>query len=55
MALFKFTAAMLKGEPIDVYNSDQMLRDFTFIDDIVEGVIRVLDNCDTEPGFRSTG
>jgi len=52
MALFKFTAAMLKGEPIDVYNSGQMVRDFTFIDDIVEGVIRVLDNIATpNPDF----
>ena len=52
MALFKFTAAMLKGEPIDVYNSGQMVRDFTFIDDIVEGVIRVLDKVATpNPDF----
>jgi UDP-glucuronate 4-epimerase len=52
MALFKFTAAMLNGEPIDVYNSGQMVRDFTFIDDIVEGVIRVLDKVATpNPDF----
>jgi UDP-glucuronate 4-epimerase len=52
MALFKFTAAMLTGEPIDVYNSGQMVRDFTFIDDIVEGVIRVLDKVATpNPDF----
>ena len=52
MALFKFTAAMLKGEPIDVYNNGQMVRDFTFIDDIVEGVIRVLDKVATpNPDF----
>ncbi|MEC8269896.1 MAG: NAD-dependent epimerase [Pseudomonadota bacterium] len=52
MALFKFTAAMLKGEPIDVYNNGQMVRDFTFIDDIVEGVIRVLDKIATpNPDF----
>ena len=52
MALFKFTAAMLKGEPIDVYNNGQMVRDFTFIDDIVEGVIRVLDKIATpNPAF----
>ena len=43
MALFKFTRAMLAGEPIDVYGQGQMVRDFTYIDDIAEGVLRVLD------------
>lgn len=43
MALFKFTKAMLAGEPIEVFNFGQHRRDFTYIDDIVEGVIRVLD------------
>jgi UDP-glucuronate 4-epimerase len=43
MALFLFTKAILAGKPIDVFNNGQMVRDFTFIDDIVEGVIRVLD------------
>ena len=43
MALFLFANAMLKGNPIDVFNVGNMVRDFTFIDDIVEGVIRVLD------------
>ena len=43
MALFKFTKAMLAGEPIDVYNYGKHRRDFTYIDDIVEGVVRVLD------------
>ncbi len=43
MALFKFTRAILAGEPIDVYNHGQMRRDFTYIDDIVEGVVRVAD------------
>ena len=42
MALFLFADAMLKGEPIDVFNDGKMTRDFTFIDDIVEGVMRVL-------------
>ena len=52
MALFKFTNAMRKGDPIDVYNSGQMVRDFTYIDDIVEGVIRVLDKIATpNPNF----
>ena len=43
MALFKFTKAILAGEPIDVYNHGDMERDFTYIDDIVEGVVRLLD------------
>jgi UDP-glucuronate 4-epimerase len=43
MALFKFTKGILAGEPIQVFNRGQMIRDFTYIDDIVEGVVRVLD------------
>lgn len=43
MAAFRFTRAILAGEPIEIYNHGQMLRDFTYIDDVVEGVIRVLD------------
>ena len=43
MALFKFTKAMLADEPIDVYNYGKHRRDFTYIDDIVEGVVRVID------------
>lgn len=43
MALFLFTKAILDGRPIDVFNSGNMVRDFTYIDDIVEGVIRVSD------------
>ena len=42
MALFKFTRAMLAGEPIDVYGEGRPVRDFTYIGDIVEGVLRVL-------------
>ena len=42
-ALFKFTRAMLAGKPIDVYNEGQLSRDFTYIDDIVEGIIRIAD------------
>ncbi|MGI2216928.1 NAD-dependent epimerase [Shewanella baltica] len=41
MALFKFTKAILSGEVIDVYNHGDLSRDFTYIDDIVEGIIRV--------------
>ncbi|PIS19618.1 MAG: capsular biosynthesis protein CpsI [Zetaproteobacteria bacterium CG_4_10_14_0_2_um_filter_55_20] len=43
MALFLFTKAILEGKPIDVFNHGKMKRDFTYIDDIVEGVIRTLD------------
>ena len=43
MALFKFTKAILEGQPIDVYNFGDMLRDFTYIDDIAEAVVRLSD------------
>jgi UDP-glucuronate 4-epimerase len=43
MALFLFTRAILEGKPIDVFNYGKMQRDFTYIDDIIEGVVRVLD------------
>ncbi len=43
MALFLFTRAMIEGKPIQVFNQGRMQRDFTYIDDIVEGVLRVLD------------
>lgn len=43
MALFLFTEAILKGEPIKVFNNGNMQRDFTYIDDIVEGIVRVTD------------
>ena len=52
MALFLFTRAILEGRPIDVFNHGQMQRDFTYVDDIVEGVVRVLDKPATpEPAF----
>jgi UDP-glucuronate 4-epimerase len=58
MALFKFTRAILAGEPIDVFNYGKHRRDFTYIDDIVEGVIRVLDRSPepnpTGPATRPT-
>lgn len=44
MAYFSFTQKILKGEAIDVFNHGQMERDFTYIDDIVEGIVRVMDN-----------
>ena len=43
MALFKFTRAILEGEPIDVYNHGDMRRDFTYVDDLVEGIRRLID------------
>ena len=43
MALFLFTRAILEDRPINVFNNGKMKRDFTYIDDIVEGVVRVLD------------
>lgn len=44
MAYFSFTKAILSGQPIDVFNYGKMKRDFTYIDDIIEGVVRVIDN-----------
>jgi UDP-glucuronate 4-epimerase len=43
MALFKFTKGIIAGEPIPVFNRGKMVRDFTYVDDIVEGVVRVID------------
>ena len=52
MALFLFTKAILEGRPIDVFNHGNMQRDFTYVDDIVEGVIRVLDrNAAANPAY----
>jgi UDP-glucuronate 4-epimerase len=44
MAVFKFTKAIMNGEPIEVYNEGKMQRDLTYIDDIVEGIMRVMDH-----------
>jgi UDP-glucuronate 4-epimerase len=43
MALFKFVEAILKGEPIDIYGEGRMSRDFTYVDDLVEGIVRLID------------
>jgi UDP-glucuronate 4-epimerase len=52
MALFLFTRAMLAGEPIQVFNEGRMVRDFTYIDDIIESLLRVLDKPATpDPQF----
>lgn len=42
MALFKFTRAILAGQPIEVYNQGEMLRDFTYVDDLIEGILRLI-------------
>jgi UDP-glucuronate 4-epimerase len=47
MAYFSFTKAILAGEPIKVFNYGQMRRDFTYIDDVIEGVVRVIDHVPT--------
>jgi len=47
MALFIFTKAILEGKQIDIYNNGEMYRDFTYIDDIVEGIKRVIENIPT--------
>jgi UDP-glucuronate 4-epimerase len=54
MALFLFTKAILEGRPIDVFNHGKMQRDFTYIDDIVEGILRVLDRpAQPDPKFNA--
>ena len=54
MALFLFTKAILEGRPIDVFNHGRMQRDFTYVDDIVEGVVRVADRtAEPNPAFVS--
>lgn len=54
MALFLFTKAIIEGKSIDVFNNGQMRRDFTYIDDIVEGIIRVINN-PAKPNDEWTG
>jgi len=54
MALFLFTRAILAGEPINVFNEGRMVRDFTYIDDIIESLLRVLDKPATpDPTFNA--
>ena len=52
MALFSFTRAILAGEPIDVFNHGRMRRDFTYIDDLVEGIRLLIDTPPDAPGAR---
>ncbi|MBD3764080.1 MAG: NAD-dependent epimerase/dehydratase family protein [Rhodobacterales bacterium] len=49
MALFKFTRAILQGEPIDIYNHGDMRRDFTYVDDLVDGLVRLADVAPVRP------
>ncbi|KQW41968.1 MULTISPECIES: NAD-dependent epimerase [unclassified Roseateles] len=52
MALFLFTKAIIEGRPINVFNHGKMIRDFTYVDDIAEGVVRVLDRTATaDPAY----
>jgi UDP-glucuronate 4-epimerase len=49
MAPYKFTRAILEGRPIDVYNHGQMSRDFTYIDDLVDGIVRLIEAAPVRP------
>ena len=54
MALFKFTKNILEGRAIEVFNNGNMIRDFTYVDDIVEGVVRVMDRpAEPDPAWNS--
>ena len=55
MAVWGFTAKIVAGEPIEVFNGGRMLRDFTFIDDIVDGVIATLDHPPVDDGATKAG
>ena len=55
MAMWIFTRKILAGEPIDIYNHGQMKRDFTYIDDIIAGVIASLDNPPADDGLPKAG
>lgn len=49
MALFKFTKAIIEGQPIDVYNHGNMARDFTYVSDLVDGIVRLIDAVPIRP------
>ncbi len=53
MALFKFTKAILNGDPIDVYNHGDMSRDFTYVTDLVDGIVRLIDAVPVRPADAS--
>jgi UDP-glucuronate 4-epimerase len=52
MALFKFTRGIIEGKPIDVYNHGRMERDFTYVDDLVEALVRLMELPPQDPGGR---
>lgn len=54
MALFKFVKATLEGEPIDIYNHGDMRRDFTFVEDLVEGILRLIGAVPAAGGMGSS-
>ncbi|MEC9197670.1 SDR family NAD(P)-dependent oxidoreductase [Donghicola tyrosinivorans] len=53
MALFKFTKAMLNGDPIDIYNHGKMMRDFSYIDDLVQGIRLLIDAVPQRPASEA--
>lgn len=55
MALFKFTRGIIEGTPIDIYNHGEMWRDFTYVDDLVEGIRLLIDTVPPLPGARGEG
>jgi UDP-glucuronate 4-epimerase len=52
MAPFKFTKAILAGEPIDIYNHGEMWRDFTYVADLVQGIVALIDAIPVRPATR---
>jgi UDP-glucuronate 4-epimerase len=54
MALFKFTKAILQGDPIEIYNNGNMMRDFTYVEDLVQGVCRLIDAVPAETAAETT-
>ena len=53
MAPFRFASRMLKGEPIPVYNNGNMIRDFTYIDDITEGVVKIAESASATEAYKT--
>ena len=55
MSLFIFTKAIIEGKPLPVYNHGEMERDFTYIDDIIEGLVRVIDKiAEPDPAYDAS-
>jgi UDP-glucuronate 4-epimerase len=53
MALFKFVLAILNNKPIDIYNDDEMYRDFTYVDDLVNGIKSLIDKIPSKEKYTS--